>query len=767
MVTKGIITEIINKYQARVRIPIYNKAEESPTATPNEELSIGPVNTLPGISPNISVGDVVIIAFEQDIYTDPVILGLLYTENSSRGFSDIQAGELSVVSEATLPSKTTIGDVTGDQIYSLKDIKGNVQNQLDLLSDKLSEITESSVYDVKVAGTSVVTDGIANIPYASTSQAGVVSTAAQIFSGQKTFNGITVFNSKIYLYDNGSAIALENESSSTNTKLTINQDSPSGVIRDFFYLPTTNNSDTSGTYNIITTKNLTDIGTIPVTQGGTGATTFTSGALLTGNGTGAINAYTPAWQAWTAGTTAGPKAKIKLGNVNYESAAIPSASASASGIITTGNQTFAGRKTLDLISPSIYDGTANTSRYKHLYYKNNAGTLVGDARYDSGNATNVSGGRFSFIQYSPNSTASTTTTGSAELYHLPIVTSGLAGNVEYNILTDKNVITIAQGGTGQTTSANAINNLLQDGCSAGTSNPVDGDTYIASYADGKNSSGTGTNTFHRRPVEKLWNYINGKASSVYAAKSHTHDYAGSSSAGGNATKANALVVIDERAAAMTIDKSKTLESFFSNNGMPDSKWWAGVHITGWTGAYSSWELVGPAHNTDQRTTPIYLRSSNTNSSWGSWRQIYDSSNPPTYSAVGAAAASHTHAAGDITSGSLAVARGGTGASTAAAARGNLGAMGAISANGYYGMAGPDGTASDWIRTTTLGLIPYQSGGSGSGHCGLGTSSWYFSYAYIDSIYTTSGAAGFKCRNISYGSGDPSGGSSGDIYIKFV
>ena len=94
-------------------------------------------------------------------------------------------------------------------------------------------------------------------------------------------------------------------------------------------------------------------------------------------------------------------------------------------------------------------------------------------------------------------------------------------------------------------------------------------------------------------------------------------------------------------------------------------------------------------------------------------------------------------------------------------------MGAISANGYYGMTRPNGTDTDWIRTTTLGLIPYQSGGSGSGHCGLGTSSWYFSYAYIDSIYTTSGAAGFKCRNISYGSGDPSGGSSGDIYIKFV
>lgn len=60
-------------------------------------------------------------------------------------------------------------------------------------------------------------------------------------------------------------------------------------------------------------------------------------------------------------------------------------------------------------------------------------------------------------------------------------------------------------------------------------------------------------------------------------------------------------------------------------------------------------------------------------------------------------------------------------------------LGAISANGYYGMARPDGNTSDWIRTTTAGIIPYQSGGAGAGHCGLGTSSWYFSNAYIDTV----------------------------------
>lgn len=59
---------------------------------------------------------------------------------------------------------------------------------------------------------------------------------------------------------------------------------------------------------------------------------------------------------------------------------------------------------------------------------------------------------------------------------------------------------------------------------------------------------------------------------------------------------------------------------------------------------------------------------------------------------------------------------------------------AVSANGYWGMARPDSNTSDWIRTTSSGIIPYQSGGRGAGHCGLGNPSWYFSSAYIDTVH---------------------------------
>lgn len=102
----------------------------------------------------------------------------------------------------------------------------------------------------------------------------------------------------------------------------------------------------------------------------------------------------------------------------------------------------------------------------------------------------------------------------------------------------------------------AINQLT-----TGDSAPTDNDYYVSQYAGG----GTSTTTYHRRPVSKLWDYIKSKLSlsttgsgnavtgvsysngaftvtkgSSFAASSHTHNYAGSSSAGGAATSANKL-----------------------------------------------------------------------------------------------------------------------------------------------------------------------------------------------------------------------------------
>jgi len=50
---------------------------------------------------------------------------------------------------------------------------------------------------------------------------------------------------------------------------------------------------------------------------------------------------------------------------------------------------------------------------------------------------------FYWRQYSPNSTANTTTTGYHETYNLPGVTTGLTENKTYQILTTKDTITVA------------------------------------------------------------------------------------------------------------------------------------------------------------------------------------------------------------------------------------------------------------------------------------------------------------------------------------
>lgn len=163
-----------------------------------------------------------------------------------------------------------------------------------------------------------------------------------------------------------------------------------------------------------------------------------------------ISTHTTVSNTWTDGTTAGPTITTTVNGVSSTAVAIPSASTSASGIVTTGNQTFAGRKTMNLINPSIYDGTSNTSRYRRIHFKNNSGTDVGTIRYDSGNTPNVTAGQFTFFEYSPKETPDSGNSGYTESYSLPNVTTGRTSNASYMILTSKTPVTIEQGGTGNT-----------------------------------------------------------------------------------------------------------------------------------------------------------------------------------------------------------------------------------------------------------------------------------------------------------------------------
>ena len=106
-------------------------------------------------------------------------------------------------------------------------------------------------------------------------------------------------------------------------------------------------------------------------------------------------------------------------------------------------------------------------------------------------------------------------------------------------------------------------------------------------------------------------------------------------------------------------------------------------------------------------------------------------------------------------GTIGIAYGGTGATSASGARANLGVIGTKNANGFYGLTRPDGNDSDWIRTTYNGIIPYQSGSYSS----LGTSSWRFSKAYIDTIYGSLSGTATKAMQ------DGSGNVIADTYLR--
>lgn len=135
------------------------------------------------------------------------------------------------------------------------------------------------------------------------------------------------------------------------------------------------------------------------------------------------------------------------------------------------------------------------------------------------------------------------------------------------------------------------------------------------------------------------NFLDGVTSAIQtqlngkAASSHTHNYAGSSSAGGAANSVKASIVV-------------------KLNG-------------GTTEGTNMFTFNGSAAKTINITA----------------------------AGIGAAASSHNHSAANITSGTLAIARGGTGATDAATARSNLGAAAASHTHNYAGSSSAGGAAT--------------------------------------------------------------------------
>lgn len=160
------------------------------------------------------------------------------------------------------------------------------------------------------------------------------------------------------------------------------------------------------------------------------------------------------------------------------------------------------------------------------------------------------------------------------------------------------------------------------------------DTYnIASLTIQFNGS---TNTTYAPNAAKT---VNITPSAIGAAPS-SHDH-------------SRLLMQDTRDTALYPNNVGTnvLRAIFTNNMMPTSDYWGGIHVHGWSTDYSSWELVGYNGNGGVPTYGLYFRTGIL-STWNSWKRVAFA-DELTWNAIGGkpstfTPSSHTHTKSQIT-----------------------------------------------------------------------------------------------------------------------
>lgn len=148
MISRGIVERLVDAYTCKVRIPRLDRVQSSSVHTSTDDLMNAKICTLSNCDPNIQVGDVVFVAFEDNDYSKPVVIGYLYSVNKSPTKISLSVDSLNAQTNSTLPSDTTIGDVSYENLQNLIGLRSNLQQQLDYLTDAINKINSKIGLDI-------------------------------------------------------------------------------------------------------------------------------------------------------------------------------------------------------------------------------------------------------------------------------------------------------------------------------------------------------------------------------------------------------------------------------------------------------------------------------------------------------------------------------------------------------------------------------------------------------------------------------------------
>lgn len=151
--------------------------------------------------------------------------------------------------------------------------------------------------------------------------------------------------------------------------------------------------------------------------------------------------------AWTAGTTAGPTGSLTGTSPTVSFAAIPSASASASGIVTTGAQSFSGAKTFTSTVTAAGEFRSSTASVS-IGTESTGSIYLRPFRYDNTTGQSTFGATNTIIgtplTVTGNITASNAITNELDTYTATPKTTQIitCSQAEYNAIGTKNANTL-------------------------------------------------------------------------------------------------------------------------------------------------------------------------------------------------------------------------------------------------------------------------------------------------------------------------------------